>query len=104
MWSWNRTLTIEPGRLPSLGLQVRFTTPKLPVLDYDYYASRTIRPFPRPPLQIPLLLLRIDMPNDIIRQADDLIPRPVGHGRKALRIGLVLEGVAGEVYTYINDN
>ena len=74
---------------------------KLPVSDYIFYKLRTIRVFPRSPLQITLLLLRIHMPNDIIRQANDLIPSPVGHGRKAFRIGLVLEGIAGEIYTYI---
>ena len=41
------------------------------------------------------------MPNDIIRQANDLISSAVGHGSKTLGIGLVLEGVAGEIYTYI---
>lgn len=41
------------------------------------------------------------MPNNIIWQANDLISSAVGYGRKALRIGLVLEGVAGEIYTFI---
>lgn len=44
------------------------------------------------------------MPNDIIRQANNLIPSAVGHGRKTLRIGLILKGVAGEVYTYISQD
>ena len=57
--------------------------------------------FPKSPLQIPLLLLRIDMPNDIIRQAHDLVPSAVRHGREPFRVGLVLEGVAGEVYACV---
>lgn len=44
------------------------------------------------------------MPNDIIRQANNLIPSAVGHRRKTLRIGLILKGVAGEVYTYISQD
>ena len=63
----------------------------------SYYQLRNIT---LSSLQIALLLLSIDMPNDIIWQADDLIPSPVGHGCKALSIGLVLEGVGGEIYTY----
>lgn len=59
------------------------------------------RLLPGCPLQITLLFLRIDMPNDVIWQANDLISSTVGHGRKTLRIGLVLKGVAGEINTYI---
>lgn len=44
------------------------------------------------------------MPNDVIRQANNLVSSAVGHGRKTLRIGLILKGVAGEVYTYLSQD
>lgn len=37
------------------------------------------------------------MPHDIIRQPDDLKTRPDGHPREPFRLGLVFEGVAGEI-------
>ncbi len=37
------------------------------------------------------------MPNDIIRQPNHPKPGPLRHGREPLRIGLVLERVAGEI-------
>ena len=49
------------------------------------------------PLRIPRLLLRIDMPDYVIRQPDDFIPRPLGHFGESFRLGLVFEGVAGEI-------
>lgn len=39
------------------------------------------------------LLSRIDVPNDVIGQADDLVTSALGHFGKPLRLRLVLEGV-----------
>ena len=49
---------------------------------------------------IPGLLIGIDVPDDVIRETDDLIPGSLGHLGKALCLGLVLERVAGEVDTF----
>ena len=47
------------------------------------------------------LLGGVDVPDDVARQADDLVPSLLGHSREAFRLGLVLEGVTGEVDPYI---
>ena len=41
------------------------------------------------------------MPNDLIRQAKDLVPSPVGHGRETVAVGLILEAVAREIESYL---
>ena len=43
------------------------------------------------------LLLGVDVPDDVVRQSHDLVPGSLGHLGEALRLGLVLEGIAGEV-------
>ena len=47
--------------------------------------------------EIALLLLGVNVPDNIVGQADHLIPRALGHLCKALGLGLVLEGVARKV-------
>ena len=43
------------------------------------------------------LLVRIDMPHDVVGQAKNLVPSPLRHLRETFGLGLVFEGVAGEV-------
>ena len=43
------------------------------------------------------LLGGVNVPDNVAGQADDLVSGPLGHPREALGLGLVLEGVAGEV-------
>lgn len=68
-------------------LKLQSVSRKLPSLFFPFL----------PPLQIPLLLLRINMPHDIIRQSHDTIARAIRHGRETLGISLVLESVAREI-------
>lgn len=49
--------------------------------------------------KIALLLIGIDMPDDVVRQTDNLLLGALRHLRKALSLGLVLKGVGGEVDT-----
>jgi len=51
----------------------------------------------RSTFQIPRFLIRINMPNDVIREADDLVSGSPGHLGETFRLGLVFEGVAGEI-------
>lgn len=48
-------------------------------------------------LRIARLLLRVNMPYNIVWKTIDAVSGALGHFRKALGFGLVLEGVAGEV-------
>lgn len=48
-------------------------------------------------LRIARLLVSVDMPDDVIRQTVDAVPGPLCHLGEALRLGLVLECVGGEV-------
>lgn len=48
-------------------------------------------------LRITGLLLGVDMPDNVIRQAVNTISRPLCHLRKSFRLGLVFKGVAGEI-------
>ena len=52
-------------------------------------------------LSITRLLIRVDMPDDVIGEAIDAVAGALGHFREALRLGLVFEGVAGEVDAYV---
>ena len=40
------------------------------------------------------------MPNHIIRQAENAVTRPLGHCGETFGLGLVFEGVAGEIDAY----
>ena len=42
-------------------------------------------------------LLGVNVPDDVVGQAKDAVAGPLGHLRKAFGVGLVLEGVSGEV-------
>lgn len=55
-------------------------------------------------LNVPRLLLRIDMPDDIIRQSVHLVSSALGHLRETLGFSLVFERVAGEVDAYTTQN
>lgn len=46
------------------------------------------------------LLVRVDMPHNIVRQANDLVSSTLRHLGKAFGFGLVLESIAGEVYPW----
>lgn len=48
-------------------------------------------------LSVPWLLLGIDMPDDVVRKSDDLVPCALGHLGEPLSLGLVLKRVTGEV-------
>ena len=48
-------------------------------------------------LCITRLLLRVNVPDDVIRQPVDAVAGPLGHFRKPFGLGLILKGVAGEV-------
>lgn len=43
------------------------------------------------------LLVGVDMPNDVVGQANDLVASALGHLGETLGFGLVLERVRGEV-------
>jgi hypothetical protein len=49
--------------------------------------------------QIPRLLFRIDMPDHIVRQSNNLISSPLCHLGESLRLRLVFERVAREIDT-----
>jgi len=51
-------------------------------------------------LGVARLLLRVDMPYDVVRQSNDFVAGALGHLRKAFRLSLVLESVGREVYSY----
>lgn len=44
-------------------------------------------------------LVRVDMPDDVVRETNDFVSGSLGHLCETLRLGLVLEGVGGEVDT-----
>lgn len=44
-----------------------------------------------------LLLVRVDVPDDVVGETDDLVPGALGHFCESLGFGLVLECVGGEV-------
>jgi len=48
-------------------------------------------------LCVAALLLGVDMPNDVVGQADDLVTRPLGHLSEAFGFRLVFKGIGGEV-------
>jgi hypothetical protein len=48
-------------------------------------------------LFVAALLLGVDMPNNVVGEAVDAVTRTLGHLGKTFGLGLVLEGVAGEV-------
>jgi len=52
-------------------------------------------------LEIPALLLGVDVPDDVVGQAPDAVPGALGHFGEALGFGLVLEGVGGEVDSWV---
>jgi len=47
--------------------------------------------------QIARFLVRVNMPDHIVRQPDDLIARPFSHLRESFRFRLVFECIAREV-------
>lgn len=47
--------------------------------------------------KVALLLLRVDMPDDVVRQTDNLLLGALGHLRETFRLGLVLKSIGGEV-------
>jgi hypothetical protein len=47
--------------------------------------------------EVAWLLLRIDMPDDVVRKTDDLVACSLGHLSETLGLGLVFECVAWEV-------
>lgn len=49
---------------------------------------------------IPGLLLGVNVPDYVVREANDLVAGPLGHLGKALGLSLVLKRIAGEVYSY----
>jgi hypothetical protein len=51
----------------------------------------------RPALEVTGLLIRVDMPHDVVRQTDDLVASTLRHLCEAFGFGLVLKRVAREV-------
>lgn len=52
-------------------------------------------------LYVPALLFGVDVPHDVVWQANDLVACPSRHFGEAFRLGLVLEGVARKVDAWI---
>ena len=52
--------------------------------------------------QIAPFFFRVDMPDDVVRETDDLIACSFRHLGESLCFGLVLEGVTGEIDTLMN--
>lgn len=50
--------------------------------------------------QVPRLLFRVDVPDNVVGKTNDLVASTLGHLGEALGLGLVLESVGGEVDTY----
>lgn len=50
--------------------------------------------------QVAGLLVRVNVPDNIVGQTNDLVAGTLGHLGEALGFGLVLESVCGEVDTY----
>ena len=51
----------------------------------------------RPGSQIPFLLFCVNVPYDVIRQPNDLIPCPLCHFGKSFCLRLILERIAREI-------
>lgn len=51
-------------------------------------------------LSVARFFFGINMPDDVVWQADDLVSGPLSHFGEAFCFGLIFEGVAGEVDTY----
>jgi len=51
-------------------------------------------------LGVSRLLIRVDMPHDVVGQAVDAVPGPLGHLGKAFGLGLVFERITGEIDAY----
>lgn len=66
----------------------------------DHGSASLVR---RPGAQVPLFLLRVDVPDDVVREPDDLVARSFGHLGETLCLGLVLECVAGEIDSWVGD-
>lgn len=49
--------------------------------------------------QVARLLVRVNVPDHVVGQTNDLVASTLGHLGEALGFGLVLEGVCGEVDT-----
>ena len=89
---------LHPKQPPKPSLPSPTSHPTLPLSPLPLLLPLLpLHSLPPTPNQIPLLLLRIHMPNNIIRQPPNPIPRSLRHSRKALRIGLILERVGGEI-------
>lgn len=50
--------------------------------------------------QVAGLLVRVDVPDHVVGQTNDLVAGTLGHFSEALSLGLVLERVGGEVDAY----
>lgn len=53
-------------------------------------------------LCITRLLVSVDMPNNIVGEADNIVTCPLCHLGKTLCFGLVLKSIAGKVDAYNN--
>ncbi len=78
--------------LPSIPIAHRHQRETIPLYNRRLTAEEWL-------LQIARLLLRVDMPDNVVGQTLDLVTSAQGHLAKAFGLGLILEGVAGKVDT-----
>ena len=53
--------------------------------------------------QVAGFLIGINMPDHIVRQADNLVASTLRHASKSLSFGLIFESVCGEINSYYDD-
>lgn len=63
----------------------------------DNEGKISIRSIRRSTFQIARLLVRVDVPDDVVGETDDLVSGAFGHFGEPFRLGLVFEGVAWEI-------
>jgi hypothetical protein len=49
---------------------------------------------------VALLLRRVNMPNDVVRETNNLVSGALGHLGESFSLGLIFKGVTGEVDAY----
>ena len=89
--AWNNGCTCHVG-YPDSPFFLSFLRFFLPSPFFRFFFSLGL-----PRLCITGLLVRVDVPDDVVGQAVHAVAGAFGHLREALRLGLVFEGVAGEV-------
>lgn len=79
------------------GLKINFETPPTSFLTAKTQTARLVG---LATSQVAGLLVGVDVPDHVVGQTDNLVAGALGHLGESLGLGLVLEGIRGEVDTY----